>query len=492
MSYTLQELLATIGLSVDKEQAQSKIKSITCDSRKAKRSSLFIAIKGPHSDGHKFLEEVWENGCDIALVEEIQENLDITQILTKDSRQAFSQLQAHIHGQPAKSLKLIGVTGTNGKTSISHIINHLYTKLNIKTGLIGTNGIQINGQKQDATHTTPDPESLQKIFVDMKEEKVEACIMEVSSHALKQNRLANSQFEAAIFTNLTQDHLDYHLSMEDYFHSKALLFQKHFKEKAPAIINLDDPYGEKLCSLLKKESKKLITFGLSEKADYQIIIQDKSLSQSSFELKTSTKTHKITTPRIGDCNIANTASALIATHLQTGIPLEEISPLLTDFPGIPGRFQRIVEFDKPNVFIDYAHTPDALEKILKNAKALCSGRLHVIFGCGGDRDQTKRPLMAKATQKHADLIIVTDDNPRTENPDSIRDMITEGFDKATSYVEIEDRDDAILYAIRMMNEEDSLIIAGKGHEDYQIIGTKKETFSDYQHALEALKLYWDS
>ena len=450
----------------------------------------FVAIKGTHSDGHTYLEDVWENGCDYAIVETINPELELTQIKVSDSRLAFARLQALVHGNPAESLKLIGVTGTNGKTSISYIINHLLKEQGIKTGLIGTTGIEIDKKRIEATHTTPGPEHLQELFAEMKASSVESCVMEVSSHALEQSRLATTLFEIAIFTNLSQDHLDYHGSMEDYYESKKLLFTQHLKPNGYAIINIDDAYGQRLIEEMNELKINTISFGTSKDADYQINSPTSNLEGSRFTLRhPSTSVLEITIPLIGDFNISNSVASLIALSKYTDKEFTEFN--LANFTGIPGRFQKLIEFQKPHVLIDYAHTPDALEKTLMTAKGLCQARLHVIFGCGGDRDQGKRPLMAKAAEEYADFIIVTDDNPRTEDPDQIRSMICEAFDKDTSYVEIEDREDAINYAIRMMSENDTLIIAGKGHEDYQIIGTEKTPFYDYQHALEALKLYWE-
>lgn len=448
------------------------ILDITLDSRKVKKGSLFIAIRGSLSNGENFIPQALSQGC-VAVISQSSLELTCPAIQVKDTYLATSQLAEVMNGYPASSMNLIGVTGTNGKSSIAMIINWLLNQSGKKCGLSGTIETSYAGKVIPSIMTTPDALSFQEILLEMKKHDVDDVVLEVSSHALSQHRTGTIPFKTAIFTNLTQDHLDYHDDMADYFEAKARLFKELLRDSGKAIINVDDPYGRSLADSLDEE--KTITVSQKEGSDVIIEHVKCDFAGTSFTLLKGDQVYKVKSTLLGEFNVMNLAQALLAVE-QSGILLEVSINLVENFPGVPGRMQ-VFKNEHKMAVVDYAHTPDALEKALKCLRPLTED-LHCLFGCGGDRDKTKRPLMAKAAEDLSDFIWLTDDNPRIEDSEKILNDIKGGFrDFKNIHVE-SDRRKCISDAWEDLSDNGILLIAGKGHEDYQIYGTEKIKFCD--------------
>ena len=454
------------------EAINQKISSIEIDSRKVKTGSLFVAIKGTKSNGEDFIPQAEQNGC-VAVVAENSVDFKGSSIQVKDTYLAAAQLAEYQYESPAESMDLIGVTGTNGKTSVSMMIHWLLEKSGRKAGLSGTVFISYGNVQESSEMTTPDALSFQKMLFEMKQHGVETVCLEVSSHALSQHRVGTYPFKTAIFTNLTQDHLDYHDDMDDYFSAKARLFTELLGEKGKAVINVDDEYGKRLARSIAAD--RLISVGLCGSVDYKIKNIESTFNGIKFEIEKEGKIFSVKSPLIGRFNAFNLVQVIAALELE-GIPLSESVKLLEGFPGVPGRMQVFVRENKM-VVVDYAHTPDALEKALTALKPLTS-KLHCIFGCGGDRDNSKRSLMGEVASKYVDQLWLTDDNPRTEASEKIIEDILSGIAES-SHVNIEqDREACIQKAVLGLDEGEILLVAGKGHEDYQIYGSEKKAFCD--------------
>jgi UDP-N-acetylmuramoyl-L-alanyl-D-glutamate--2,6-diaminopimelate ligase len=403
-----------------------------------------------------------------------------------DMTQACAQLAAAFYNYPTQKLKLVGVTGTNGKTTTTHLIEFLLNHAQQPTALMGTLYTRWAGYQQTALHTTPFAVELQKQFAEAVAAGCQYAVMEVSSHALAQGRVMGCPFEIAVFTNLTQDHLDYHKDMEDYFQAKALLFNPNYL-KGRALVNLDDPYGQRLIAQLpidqvwsysvQNESADLWTSNLVYESDGVHGILHTPKGEIAFQ-----------SPLVGQFNIANLLAAVGAV-LSLGLPLEPIVQALPAFTGVPGRMERvqITPNQDISVIVDYAHTPDSLENSLRAARPFISGRLICVFGCGGDRDRTKRPKMGAIAAALSNWAVVTSDNPRTEDPERILQDILAGIPETTNPTVICDRAEAIRVAILQAQPGDGVLIAGKGHEDYQILGTEKVHFDDREQARAALE-----
>lgn len=462
-----------------------EINLITADSREATTQSIFVAYKGTTSDGHQYLENAIEAGVQVLFVEDnnkVPPRFSGLVVKVQNGKRLLSALAAQLYGNPSQKLICFGVTGTNGKTSMTYLIEHLLQSVNQKIGIMGTVDHRVGEKKWPTELTTPDAATLQKRLSDFVDEGARYAAMEVSSHALDQDRARDVHFDVAIFTNLTLDHLDYHKDMKNYFQAKQKLFTELLWSslKAPrfAIVNIDDDYGRKL----RIADHTLIwTYGENSSADFWFKVLKTSVEGTEFELKIKNEKFLVKSPLIGNFNVANVVAALAAVT-SVGVPLPQALKNIENFKGIPGRLERVSEVSK-KIFIDYAHTPDALENTLKTlAKLKQKNKLITVFGCGGDRDTSKRPIMGQIAEKYSDQIIVTSDNPRTEDPDKIIADIKMGLKKPA---EIEpDREKAIAHAMRMATRDDIVIIAGKGHEDYQIIGSQKNYFSDYQTALK--------
>lgn len=467
-----------------------EIAAIDVDSRQVSPGSLFVCIKGFTVDGHDFVEEAINNGATAIIAEkEMNHNEKIPIIYVSDTTRALAMLAVHFYKYPTKELELIGITGTNGKTTITYLLEAIFKANHRRTGVIGTIQMKINDETIETNNTTPDALNLQKVFRKMRDENVNVAMMEVSSHALDQGRVFGCQFDTAIFTNLSQDHLDYHKDMDDYLRAKSLLFSQlgndyQSNQKRFAIINEDDVASE----LLKKSTAQyVLTYGYRKQADVMAKNVELHIDHTSFQLETPIGSIDIQSRLIGLFNVYNMLAAASAAICHN-VSLQTIKEALESMTGVDGRFEPVLSGQDFGVIVDYAHTPDSLENVLTTIQEFANKKITVVVGCGGDRDRSKRPLMAQVAVKYADEAIFTSDNPRTEDPNQIiEDMVLGLNDDETNYTVIVDRKKAIESAIQKAESEDIVIIAGKGHETYQQIGTEKIHFDDREVAREAIK-----
>jgi UDP-N-acetylmuramoyl-L-alanyl-D-glutamate--2,6-diaminopimelate ligase len=409
-------------------------------------------------------------------------------VVVENARYALADLAATFYGFPARRLKLAGVTGTNGKTTTTFLIKHICDKASLRCGLIGTVRYEIGERVLPAIRTTPESADLQELLAQIVNAGGKAAAMEVSSHALAQERTRGLEWDVAVFTNLTQDHLDFHSTMENYFESKLKLFtqlagQRH-KRKPVAVVNIDDRYGEKLLTRIDKKIS-VVTYGLSARADFRASNYRAEFGATSYQLDARGKSYLVRVPLIGRFNVANSLAALAASN-ALGVSLREAILSLGKSPQVPGRLEAVPAKRQFQVFVDYAHTPDALLNVLKTLRELLPRRLIVVFGCGGDRDRQKRPLMGEIVDQNADYAIVTSDNPRKEDPDAIIAEVEKGF-RSDHYEKIVDRTAAITRAIELAQPRDLVLIAGKGHENYQEFADHTVPFDDMQLARRALE-----
>lgn len=470
----------------------TEITGITLNSQNVEPGSLFIAVRGKVTDGHMYAASAVKKGAAALLLEEISEemlDLGIPVAKTGDSRTAASIVASNFHDHPSLSMKVVGVTGTNGKTTVSHMIEAGWKAEGINTGLFGTIENRYMEKTEAASLTTPDPIAFMSMLREMKDAGVTNVALEVSSHALDLKRVDGCHFDAAVFTNLTQDHLDYHQTLEGYFMAKERLFseilEKSAKKELFSIINADDPFTDRI-SVPKKSQK--ITFSTKKKGS-AIFAENFALDSGGIKATLATPWGKVEldSKLMGKHNLYNMMAA-IGTLLSLGLSPGTTERALSELTRIPGRLEKIENASGINVFVDYAHTPDALENVLECLKPLCARKLITLVGCGGDRDRKKRPLMAAAGRRYSDMLIITSDNPRTEDPDGIIADMTEGIEPRDSgVVVITDREEAIKHAVNEAGGGDTVLIAGKGHEDYQIIGTEKVHFDDREIAEKYLE-----
>lgn len=404
----------------------------------------------------------------------------------KNTYRSLAVLADYFYGQPTHKLHLIGITGTNGKTTTSHIMDEIMRAHGHKTGLIGTINMKIGDETFEVKNTTPDALTLQQTFRRMVEQNVNSAVMEVSSHALSLGRVHGCDYDVAVFTNLTQDHLDYHKTMEEYKHAKGLLFAQlgnsyHHNREKYAVLNSDDPVTEEY---MRSTAATVITYGIDTHSD--IMAKDIVMTSggTTFTLVTPSESVNITMKLIGKFNVYNVLAAIAAT-LVSGVTLQTIIHVVTNLTGVPGRFEVVDGGQDYTVIVDYAHTPDSLENVLTTAKQFAKGNVYCIVGCGGDRDRTKRPIMAGVATEYATHAILTSDNPRSEDPQAILDDMLAGA-KGNNYEVIVDRKEAIFHGVSEAKAEDIIIIAGKGHETYQIIGKEVHHFDDREIAKEAI------
>lgn len=467
-----------------------EIANIYYDSRKVTQSSLFFCIIGQNTNGHKYIDSAIKNGA-VAIVcskdwLEIQEKLDssISWIGVENLDLSLALIASNFYENTHNLMNFIGITGTNGKTTTAHIIEFILNQSESTTGMIGTLYYRLKEFSEKAQFTSPFPPELHKLLSKMKQLSAKNIVMECSSHALHQHRIDPIKFACAIFTNLTQDHLDYHKNMENYFEAKMYLFNHLIHDEGKCVINIDDPYSPKILEQIPSE--KTITYGINESADFRAINIKNDSNGLSFSLGFKGKTYPVSLHLIGHFNVMNSLAALAST--SQFIPLEKAIRHLENFKGIPGRFERVTPLNSPfTVIVDYAHTPDSLKNLLKTARDICDRHLICVFGCGGDRDTTKRPLMGSIAEKLSNLAIVTSDNPRSENPDKIIKDILMGMDKNIGTIIQSDRKRAISQAILYAREGDVVVIAGKGHEDYQILKDKTIFFDDRLEAKRVLE-----
>ncbi|RMH63129.1 MAG: UDP-N-acetylmuramoyl-L-alanyl-D-glutamate--2,6-diaminopimelate ligase [Calditrichaeota bacterium] len=449
------------------------IAGLQYDSRKVRPGDLFFAIRGFESDGHHYLARAAEKGAVAAVVLEPVARVSLPQIVVPDTREAMARAAYRMYQQSLDQLTLIGVTGTNGKTSVSFLIRAILEEQGHSCGLAGTIAYYVGKERIDAWNTTPEAIDLYAMMHRMHQAGNRAVVLEVSSHAMALKRLAGLRFDVTVFTNLSRDHLDFHPDMEDYFAQKSRLFEQRAADGV-AVINTDDPYGARLA---KQTAPPLLTFGRSDRTDVRILKENMNRDGMTITLSHEAREWTIRTALVGRFNVENIAAAVsVARALH--IPIPVITRAMERFKSVPGRLERHPLKNGALALIDYAHTPDALEKALNTAREITTNRLAVVFGCGGDRDRGKRPQMARVAEKSADLVWVTDDNPRTENPRHIIKDIMNGFENPSAVQVIMDRKQAIRSAVRAMTSGDVLLIAGKGHENYQIIGREKRPFNE--------------
>lgn len=471
---------------------QHSINGIAYDSRKVQPRFCFVAIQGDKEDGHKYIEEAISKGATLIVCEKLPQNYnslnDVVFILTKNSRKFLAQISHSFYDFPANKLKTIAVTGTNGKTTITFLIKSIVESAKLKCGIIGTTGIYIGDKKIDATHTTPESLELSELLSKMVDEKVDYVVMEVSSHSLVQNRVYGINFAAAIFTNLTHDHLDYHHNMVNYAAAKKYLFE-NLSEESHAVINSDSEWAEYMVRDINCQNISRV--GRTKNDEYRIIREEVDISGIVLTLYNKNEVIDIVSSMTGSFNIENLSLAAVACR-KLGLSTYSVQHGLSVSNGAPGRMQRINLMNGAIALVDYAHTPDALEKALKSCKNLIpssnkkSSKLISLFGCGGDRDRTKRPEMGKISSQIADISIITSDNPRSENPDEIIKDILTGIETKHKYLIITDRLEAIKKAVELSKSGDIILVAGKGHENYQIIGGVKHHFDDVEE-LEKFK-----
>ena len=461
--------------------ADTEITSVTDDTRKVQKGSLFFCVKGERFDGHSSASEMLEKGA-VMVVCEHDLGLGERQIITENSRRLYGEVCAAWFGHPEKKLKMIGVTGTNGKTTTTNIIKHVLMQNGHKTGLVGTIQNEIGDEVIHTDNTTPFAFDFMALLARMVKSGCEYVVMEVSSFGLVQNRIGSSHFDVALFTNLTQDHLDYHKNMEDYYQAKKLLFGMC----DTAIVNIDDDYGKRLYN--ETECEKF-TFSVHQKASfYADGIKIKSAG-SSFWFCNDGKSYLVNTNMPGVFNVSNVTGA-ISVCLKAGIPIDDIISAIEKYNGVKGRCEVIPTGKDFTVICDYAHTPDAVENILRSVREYTENRLICLFGCGGNRDSAKRPKMAEAAAKYADMLVVTSDNPRNENPDEIIKEILTGLENSTvPYDVVTDRREAIYHALKIAEKGDIIVLAGKGHEDYQILeGNRHIHFDEREVVADGLKM----
>ena len=459
------------------ELLEQDIQEITQDTRQVKQGSLFIAIKGAHFDGHDLVAEAIKAGALAVVVERVPEDTSLPFVLVSDTAKAAAQIANAFYQNPSGKLQVVGVTGTNGKTTITHLVDQIASQLGRKTGIIGTMYNKVNQEVIPTVNTTPDSITLQNLLSQMAVKEVDVAALEVSSHGLSLGRAWGVDFDVAAFTNLTQDHLDFHHTMEEYFYAKSLLFSQlgntYSDKKKLAVINRDDTYGNRLVHMT---SANVLTYGCQGKGDIQgsdIVITS---TGTQFKLRYQGEDYAIQTQLVGLFNVYNLL-AVIGISIGLGYNLEEVIKIIPLIEPTSGRFQLVDNAKKVAAVVDYAHTPDGLENVLETSQDITDKHIYCVVGCGGDRDKTKRPIMADIAVKYADTAIFTSDNPRTEEPEAIlQDMVAHL--EVTNYLVEVDRKKAIELALDMAEEGDLVLVAGKGHETYQIIGEEKSHFDD--------------
>lgn len=464
---------------------QWEIAAIRCDSRKVRPNDLFVAVKGLTYDGVDFVDEAIRQGARVIVSDrENKPSTAVAQVYyayVDDTKQFLPQLVRRFYGCPSQQVRTIGVTGTNGKTTVTYLIESILKAAGQRCGVIGTVNYRIAGEAYPSSMTTPDLVDNQKFLFDLSQRGIEYSVLEVSSHALTQGRVEGIDFRGAVFTNLTRDHLDYHKTQEEYFAAKARLFTD-LAPKAWAVINADDPYGQEL---IPRIPSQVCTYAMHHEARVMGKELRLTLAGTQFLLVCPQGEISISTHLTGIHNVYNILAAA-ALCLTEGIALDQIQKGVSDLKGVPGRLEKVDDGQDFTILIDYAHTPDALENVLKTIKHVSPAKIILVFGCGGDRDRTKRPLMGKIAGQWADVVIVTSDNPRSEDPESIIHEILPGFEKK-NYIVLVNRKEAIERAVGMAKAGDIVLLAGKGHENYQIFKGEKIDFDEKQIVNNVLK-----
>lgn len=493
----LREVLNSEIVRLYKLEGTEMFTGVSCNSKEVREGDLFFAMKGFNRDGSGFIPDAIKSGAVAGVVEELK-NQNYPQVVVRDINRAFGISCAKIFNEPSKDLTVIGITGTNGKTTITYMIESVLKEAGISTGVIGTTGYRFPGKNIPAELTTPDAKRLNQLLYEMVTNNVKAVSMEVSSHALELGRVWGIDFDIAVFTNLTRDHLDFHRTMGQYFKSKNKLFSLYLplsgKNKLFAVINSDSPYGKKI--EINDERIKKITYGIEGDSEIRAIKVKVERASSDVVVRIKKDKFPLRVNFTGRHNVYN-ALACIGVCYALGIEQKYIKKGIENLYSVPGRLEPVKNKNGIRVFIDYAHTPDALENVLLALKETVKGKIITIFGCGGDRDRGKREIMGEITGRYSDVTIITSDNPRTENPDAIINQIESGIvrtgvikinsetklrNTTKSYTTLADRKDAIEFGLKIAKKLDTVLIAGKGHEDYQIVGTERVHFSDKEVA----------
>ncbi len=483
---------------------EAPVRGLCIDSREVAPGDVFVALRGALADGHDHLEQALELGAAALVVERLPEALDLRArpaIVVADSRRALAPLAARFFGEPARELTMIGVTGTNGKTSTAYLIESILEAADRAVGLIGTVEVRFRDERRRALNTTPESLELQRTLRGMRTRGAQAVVMEVSSHGVELGRIDGCAFDVAAVTNVTQDHLDFHDSMEAYREAKLRLFRKYLRSGAGAVVNLDDPAAHEFLEAARSAGARAVrvTRQTDREAEVRLLTAASDLEGTRVRLAVpGDASLQLELPLVGDFNLENLLVA-VGVAVCLDVPGDAIVRGVAACPQVPGRVERVaVRANAPTVLVDYAHTPDAVDKLLRAVRPLARARLVTVFGCGGDRDRGKRPLMAQAVAHWSDRVVVTSDNPRTEDPLAILADVEVGLEKLrrvepsrldetpNAYAVIPDRRRAIQCAIGLAGPDDTVVIAGKGHEDYQIVGRERLPFDDREEACRAL------
>ncbi|MFI3174984.1 MAG: UDP-N-acetylmuramoyl-L-alanyl-D-glutamate--2,6-diaminopimelate ligase [Bacillota bacterium] len=479
----LEQLIKGMPYTVLQGSTNRNICNVQYDSRKVETDDVFVCITGFASDGHAFAEKAVDQGatvlvCEHALDFAVPESVTVLQV--ENSRKALAELSASFENHPSEQLQVVGITGTNGKTTVTYLVQSIFRELGKDIGLVGTIENRIGDEVLATERTTPESKELQALFSTMVERKISTCAMEISSHALDLYRVHGTKVEVAVLTNMTQDHLDYHHTMENYKQAKGKLFAMAKK----CVINMDDLTAE---YMMEQTSGDILTYGIDKTANLQAKALEISQTGIQFLVDYQGESHAVRLSTPGRFSVYN-ALAAMGVGLQLGIPMATIISGLSKNEGVSGRFESVQGKNGVLGVVDYAHTPDGLENILKTAKEFAKGRVIVVFGCGGDRDATKRPIMGEIAGQYADLAIITSDNPRTENPMEIIKAVEVGTQKTNCpYELIVSRKEAIFFAVGQAKKDDVVIVAGKGHETYQIFRDETIHFDDMEELTKALE-----
>ena len=464
------------------------VTGVAYDSRAVMPGQVFVALKGQHADGTSFVRQAIERGAAAIVSEQpAPDGVRVPWTVVGDARLALAVLAAAFYREPSREMRVIGITGTNGKTTTAYLLASIFEAAGVRCGILGTVAYRIGDEVREATRTTPEAPDVQALLREMVDRHCGVCAMEVSSHALSLRRVDGITFSAGIFTNLTRDHLDFHEDMDSYFRAKRRLFEM-LPAGAPSLLNMDDPRGPSLVEV----GGRPVTYAINRPADVTPGPLSFSLEGLSFDVRTPRGTLHVTSKLVGRPNVYNILAA-VSTATALDVPFDAIERGLKSLEGVPGRFQVVSDAkDEVTVVVDYAHTDDALRNLLETARPLAAGRLITVFGCGGDRDRTKRPLMGAVAGRLSDLIVITSDNPRSEDPHRIIEEVQRGItsdtrrDRAQGPLAIVDRRAAIAKAIELARPGDVVLVAGKGHEKYQVIGDRVLPFDDVAVAREAL------
>lgn len=477
----LSELTQSINEAVLTGTDDPEIQTLCYDSRKSSEGSLFFALKGQNVNGMDFIEPAVKSGASGIVTEADDCGLDVPWVKVPDGRYAMSAMSDMIYACPSSQIKIAGITGTNGKTTTAFLLCYLLEKGQRRCGLLGTIKYKTGSEEEPAvTHTTPEAPELQSYLSEMLSNGCDVAVMEVSSHGIAQKRTAHVQFDVGVFTNLSRDHLDFHDSMEQYYKAKRELFEQiancDAESKKVAVINYDDEWGKKIIGYNENKKLKTLTYGLGVGADYRAVDLRQTRKGTDFKLEVGKRQFRASIPFIGKFNVYNALAALVA-GVGMGLNVRETVSNLADLPQIPGRLESVSEGRSFDVYVDYAHSPDALTNALLTLNELNPRRLIVIFGCGGDRDNPKRAQMGNVAARIANYVIITSDNPRNESPSKIIRDIESGFE-GTHYEIVEDRREAIALGVSYLLPGDILLIAGKGHETYQEVSGERTAFDD--------------